>query len=159
MCNLIISRIKRCQKGARRSRREISAGAGSSGRLHRIRGKMPISKSKKHLYGKDWKMISAIIRLRSGNECEICDARNGYPHPKTGSKVVLTVHHLDFNAANREDWNLIAVCQRCNNRLDVRWRVRNRAINKQLKECLIPRKMKKGDIPRNITEAAALVRL
>ncbi|GAH88897.1 unnamed protein product, partial [marine sediment metagenome] len=26
---------------------------------------------------------------------------------------MLTVHHLDGNKANCEDWNLAALCQRC----------------------------------------------
>ena len=81
---------------------------------------MPIKD--KSLYPKNWKMISWIIRAEAGNQCELCDALNGMPHPKTGSKVVLTVHHLDFNPGNNLRYNLIALCQRCHIRLDAKWK-------------------------------------
>jgi len=58
--------------------------------------------------------------------CELCDAKNGEPHPVTKSKVVLTVHHLDFNPRNNERYNLMALCQRCHNRLDAKYRAKNR---------------------------------
>lgn len=88
---------------------------------------MPISKEKRALYPTDWKQISWEVRTKAGNKCELCDAMNGAAHPITGSKVVLTVHHLDFNPANCERYNLIAVCQRCHNRLDSKFRAKNRA--------------------------------
>jgi len=98
--------------------------------LKRKGGKtMPISKEKRALYPKDWKSISWSVRVRAGNQCELCDAKNGFAHPKTGSKVVLTVHHLDFNPQNNKDYNLIAVCQRCHNRLDAKYRAKNRLKN------------------------------
>jgi len=89
---------------------------------------MPITKERKKLYPKNWKEISARVKMRAGNKCELCDAKNGQPHPVTGSKVVLTVHHLDFDPRNNEEYNLIALCQRCHNRIDKRYRVRNRKI-------------------------------
>jgi 5-methylcytosine-specific restriction endonuclease McrA len=87
---------------------------------------MPISKEKKKLYPKNWKTLSWQVRTEAGNKCELCDALNGKPHPITKSKVVLTVHHLDFNVRNNKRYNLIALCQRCHNRLDIKWRVYNR---------------------------------
>jgi 5-methylcytosine-specific restriction endonuclease McrA len=88
---------------------------------------MPISKEKKKLYPENWKQISWQIRAKAGNKCEICDAENGKPHPKTGSKVVLTVHHLDFNPKNNLGYNLIALCQRCHIRLDAKKKAFDRA--------------------------------
>jgi len=87
---------------------------------------MPISKAKKKLYPANWKDISWQTRAAAGNKCELCDAQNGKPHPVTGSKVVLTVHHLDFNPQNNEKYNLVALCQRCHNRLDAKKRAWNK---------------------------------
>ena len=38
---------------------------------------------------------------------------NGFPHPVTGSRVVLTVAHLDHVPENCAPENLKAMCQRC----------------------------------------------
>jgi hypothetical protein len=71
------------------------------------------------LYPKDWKAISRAIRERSGDCCEgspmypHCRARNGERHPVTGSRVVLTVAHLDHNPSHCDFDNLRAWCQRC----------------------------------------------
>jgi len=92
---------------------------------------MPISKENKALYPKNWKGISEWVRLQAGNKCEICDAMNHEAHPVTGSMVVLTVHHMNFDPTNNEPYNLIALCQRCHNRLDRKWRARNRAIKRK----------------------------
>lgn len=80
---------------------------------------MPIRPENRKRYPKDWKAISAAIRERAGNRCEgspdfpDCRAENGQPHPKTGSRVVLTVAHLDHTPENCEPENLKAMCQRC----------------------------------------------
>lgn len=87
---------------------------------------MPITKERKKLYPSNWEEISAWTRIRAGNKCELCDAINSKPHPETGSRVVLTVHHLDFNPANNQEYNLMALCQRCHNRLDGKYRAKNR---------------------------------
>lgn len=92
---------------------------------------MPITKERKKLYPKNWIDISQQVKTRAGLKCEICDVENGLLHPKSGSKVILTVHHLDFNPQNNEDYNLIAICQRCHNRLDKRFRARNRKNNEK----------------------------
>lgn len=42
-----------------------------------------------------------------------CHAIHLLPHPVTGSKVVLTVAHLDHQPEHCEDDNLLAMCQRC----------------------------------------------
>lgn len=81
---------------------------------------MPIKPENAARYPKDWPEISRRIRDRAGDRCEgspgfypDCDAVNGRPHPVTGSKVVLTVAHLDHQPENCADSNLRAMCQRC----------------------------------------------
>lgn len=76
---------------------------------------MPIRPENKARYPKNWKEISLRIRKeRALGRCEFCKiAYNGQPHPVTGSKVVLTVAHLDHQPENCSDDNLAAMCQRC----------------------------------------------
>lgn len=71
-------------------------------------------------YPDDWEAISLRIRKeRAGDRCEgsprypECRARNGEPHPMTGSIVVLTVAHLDHDTTHNTEDNLRAMCQRC----------------------------------------------
>lgn len=71
---------------------------------------MPMDRSR---YPKNWNEISRRIRARAGNRCEWCGAQNHVPHPVTGSRVVLTVAHLDDDPRNNRDNNLAALCQRC----------------------------------------------
>lgn len=81
---------------------------------------MPIRADQKPLYPANWNAISLSIRTRAGNVCETpdCGAVSGQPHPITGSKVVLTVAHLDHDPRNCDPANLKAWCQRCHNRYD-----------------------------------------
>jgi 5-methylcytosine-specific restriction endonuclease McrA len=81
---------------------------------------MPIRAENRSRYPKNWKAISRAIRERAGGMCEWerCQAVNGLPHPRTGSKVVLTVAHLDHTPENCDPSNLMAMCQRCHNRYD-----------------------------------------
>lgn len=80
---------------------------------------MPIRPENRKRYPADWPAISARIREQAGNCCEgspdypDCRAANGQPHPDTGSRVVLTVAHLDHTPENSSDDNLRAMCQRC----------------------------------------------
>jgi len=59
-------------------------------------------------YPDNWQEIAMRIKDKADWRCERCghdnDIKNGY---------VLTVHHLDMNKGNCEDWNLAALCQRC----------------------------------------------
>ena len=77
-------------------------------------------------YPPDWKAISRSIRQRAGECCEgspaypNCRARNGEPHPVTGSRVVLTVAHLDHDPGHCDPANLRAWCQRCHLTYDAR---------------------------------------
>jgi hypothetical protein len=85
---------------------------------------VPIRPENRARYPKNWKEIVAHIRKRSRNRCEFiidgkrCKARNGKPHPDTGSIVVLTVAHLDHQPENNANDNLKHACQRCHNRYD-----------------------------------------
>jgi hypothetical protein len=93
---------------------------------------MPIRPENKQRYPADWKQISASIRARAGNRCEgiddfpECRARNGEPHPETGSVVVLTVAHLDHTPENCAPSNLRALCQRCHLHYDREQHARTR---------------------------------
>ena len=81
---------------------------------------MPIDPSK---YPANWKQITWQIRTLAGNKCELCQAKNHEPNPVTGSKVVLTIHHIDQLEDPQENNsypNLICLCQRCHLRLDLR---------------------------------------
>lgn len=80
---------------------------------------MPIRPENKKRYPKNWKQIADNIRRRAQHQCEgspdfpDCRAVNGKPHPITGSKVVLTVAHLDHQPENCNPDNLKAWCQKC----------------------------------------------
>ena len=102
---------------------------------------MPIKPENKKLYPPNWKEIRARIIARAGNRCEgsprypDCRAENGELHPVTGSKVVLTVAHLDHNPENSDDDdNLRAWCQRCHNTYDAPFRALNRRITKLVEQ-------------------------
>ncbi len=79
---------------------------------------MPIRPENKARYPKDWPEISKRIRERENNCCKFCGAKNYEPHPITGSKVILTVAHLDHQPENCADDNLAALCQKCHNAYD-----------------------------------------
>jgi len=93
---------------------------------------MPIRPENKKLYPANWKEIRARILERAQQCCEgsprypHCSAPNGEPHPVTGSKVVLTIAHLDHNPGNNAPANLRAWCQRCHNTYDAPHRAANR---------------------------------
>ena len=100
---------------------------------------MPIRPEQRARYPKNWDEISKRIRnKRAGGRCECdgrcghdhtevvfqsptgwrltsnrCAALNSFPHPVTGSKVVLTVAHLNHKPEDNREENLLAMCQRC----------------------------------------------
>lgn len=85
---------------------------------------MPIRPENRRRYPPDWPEISLHIRQdRAQGHCECagecrrhthaCQAQHGRPHPVTGSRVVLTVAHLDHTPENVSPDNLRAMCQRC----------------------------------------------
>jgi hypothetical protein len=88
---------------------------------------VPIKPDQRARYPADWPAISRAIRYdRAGGRCEFtdaatglrCTAENGRPHPITGSRVVLTVAHLNHTPEDNRDSNLRAGCQRCHLKYD-----------------------------------------
>lgn len=69
-------------------------------------------------YPDNWSSISYNVKAAAGWQCEFCGAKNALPHPETGSRVVLTVAHLDHDTTNNTRENLRALCQRCHLRYD-----------------------------------------
>jgi hypothetical protein len=106
---------------------------------------MPISPERMKLYpggsirSPEWLAIRGRILARAGNCCEgnslfpECRAENGKPHPETGSRVVLTIGHVDQDEGNNADENLKAWCQRCHNAWDRPHRAVNAAITRSEK--------------------------
>lgn len=90
---------------------------------------MPIRPENRERYPKNWKEISLRIRNeRAKGRCEFCKiAYNGEPHPVTGSKVILTVAHLNHTPEDCRDENLAAMCQRCHLTYDAEIHKKNRA--------------------------------
>ena len=72
-------------------------------------------------YPPNWKTeIRPAILLRANNSCEFCGVHN-YTIKPNGSKVVLTIAHLDHDSDN---WNvkldrLKALCQGCHLKYDL----------------------------------------
>lgn len=95
---------------------------------------MPIKESNRKRYPANWNEISRLIRKQAGNRCEWCGAENGLPHPVTGSRVVLTVAHLDHRPENCEPYNLRALCQKCHNSYDAPMRAAGRKRERQKRE-------------------------
>ena len=110
---------------------------------------MPIKPENKTRYPRHWPAIREAVRYRSSNRCEgspaypDCHAVNGQPHPETGSKVVLTVAHLDhcpencdgmtdgaqalpINGSNLRHW-----CQRCHLTYDAKQHAINAAATRK----------------------------
>lgn len=94
---------------------------------------MPIRPENRRLYPPNWKAIRREILERAEHRCEgspafpDCRVSNHVPHPVTGSRVVLTIAHLDHDPANSDPCNLRAWCQRCHNTYDAPTRAANRA--------------------------------
>ena len=98
---------------------------------------MPIRESERARYPKDWRAISLRIRERAGWRCEgspqypHCRAQNREPHPVTGSRVVLTVAHLDHTPEHCDEGNLKAMCQRCHLTYDAAHHAANSAARRR----------------------------
>jgi 5-methylcytosine-specific restriction endonuclease McrA len=93
---------------------------------------VPIKPANRKRYPGNWPTIRTAILARSNGFCEgsptypACRARNGAPHPVTGSKVILTIAHLDQTPENCAPDNLLALCQRCHLTYDARLRIAGR---------------------------------
>ena len=96
---------------------------------------MPIRPENKNRYPPNWLQIRARLLKRAGNKCEgsplfpDCRAENYKPHPVTGSKVILTIAHLQDPIENCSDENLKAWCQRCHLTYDWKRHKQNRITN------------------------------
>lgn len=73
----------------------------------------------------NWKDIRKDILKRADNKCEFCGIEN-YAIRENGSKVVLTIAHLDHTPENCDYSNLRALCQKCHNRYDAKHRAETR---------------------------------
>ena len=100
---------------------------------------MPISpaRAKNYIGGgihsKEWKAFRAMILERAANRCEgtpqypDCRAVNGQRHPETGSKVVLTIAHMDWDETHADPLRCRALCQRCHLSWDATHHAKNAA--------------------------------
>jgi hypothetical protein len=96
---------------------------------------MPIDYKK---YCSDWKLRSRFIRFyRARNHCEVCGCENYKPHPITGSKVVLTVAHLNHDINDNNFFNLKAMCQKCHLNYDKEHHSQNRSKTIKSKKKLV----------------------
>jgi hypothetical protein len=92
---------------------------------------MPINYKEYH---PKWSLISKLIRFkRAKNKCEWCGAENMQPHPITGSRVVLTVAHIDQDKTNNRFNNLAALCQKCHLGHDLKQHIFNRKYGRKTK--------------------------
>jgi 5-methylcytosine-specific restriction endonuclease McrA len=78
---------------------------------------MPILPENKPRYPANWKQIRAAILEECGDKCEWCGVEN-YSIRENGSKVVLTIAHLDHTPEHFDRSNLRALCQKCHNQYD-----------------------------------------
>jgi hypothetical protein len=91
---------------------------------------MPIDYSQYH---PKWKLISRLIRFkRAKNKCEWCGVEN-YTQTEKGSKIVLTVAHIDHDKNNNRFNNLAALCQKCHLKHDINQHVDNRKYGRNWK--------------------------
>ena len=92
---------------------------------------MPINYNNYH---PKWSLISRLIRFkRAQNKCEWCGAANYEAHPETGSKVILTVAHIDRDRRNNRFNNLAALCQKCHLNHDRKQHIDNRKYGREYK--------------------------
>jgi hypothetical protein len=100
---------------------------------------MPIDAARKALYPLNWSELARSIKTEAGWQCEgtadfpRCRAVHGEAHPETGSRVVLTVAHLDHDPTHNERRNLRVLCQRCHLTWDARFHARNAARTRRMR--------------------------
>ena len=85
---------------------------------------MPIKPENRRRYPANWKEIRAEILKRAENKCEFCGIENYAV--RDGSRIVLTIAHLDHTPEHNSTDNLRALCQRCHNRYDAKHRAETR---------------------------------
>lgn len=103
---------------------------------------MPIRAENRERYPGNWRTLSDSIRFeRAGSRCECegecgrgthagrCPNVHGGEAYGTGSRVVLTVAHLDHTPENCDLANLRAMCQGCHLHYDLEHHAATRAEN------------------------------
>ena len=101
---------------------------------------MPIKKENRCKYPPNWKSIRQEILKEANFQCEgspkypECRAKQYEPHPETGSKVVLTIAHLDHIPDNVSRDNLKCWCQRCHLAYDSQHHADNAKITRDKKK-------------------------
>lgn len=93
---------------------------------------MPIKPENKGRYPKNWKEIRQRVLERANHRCEFCGIEN-YAIRENGSKVVLTIAHLDNVPEHCDMDNLRALCQKCHLTYDAKFHAQNARITRQLK--------------------------
>lgn len=101
---------------------------------------MPIRPENRNRYPADWREISQRIRfVRAQRRCECegecgrgthtgrCPNIHGQPAYGTGSKVVLTVAHLNHTPEDCRDENLRAMCNGCHLHYDIEHHIQTAA--------------------------------
>lgn len=118
---------------------------------------MPIKPENRKHYTKaaGWPKIRAAVLRRAGDShqhpcCELCAAPNGWriqrrinhaadwepdlPDSGDGIVVVLTIAHLNQDPTDNRLVNLLALCQRCHNKIDAPWRQQHAASTRAAKK-------------------------
>lgn len=94
---------------------------------------MPIKPENKARYPKNWKQIREAILERAGNRCEFCGLEN-HTINERGSKVVLTIAHLDNVPEHCDPSNLRALCQKCHLTYDAKFHAENARKTREAKK-------------------------
>lgn len=94
---------------------------------------MPIRPENISRYPKDWKRIRLQILLRAENRCEFCGVEN-HSIKENGTKVVLTIAHLDHTPENCDPSNLRALCQKCHLSYDAEHHRQTASHTREMKE-------------------------
>jgi hypothetical protein len=107
---------------------------------------MPISPEKMKRYpgggikSKVWLAFRADILARAEDKCEgtpqrpLCRAANGEAQPETGSRVVLTIAHMDWDETHADPARCRALCQRCHNKWDAPQRAKSAAATRRARQ-------------------------
>lgn len=86
-------------------------------------------------YPPDWEARRERILKRAGNRCEFCGIEN-YRLKPSGTKVILTIAHLDHDKKNWEvtDDRLAALCQSCHLNYDRGRHIDNRKYGRNFRD-------------------------
>ena len=102
------------------------------------RADMPIKPENKARYPKNWKEIRQKVLERAGNCCEFCGIPNHYFRQDKGTRVVLTIAHLDHTPENCDMDNLRALCQKCHLNYDKEIHKAHASHTRAMKEKTLP---------------------